>query len=33
MYLWFEENGLIVGTPEWEEKEEEKENSPMTDRG
>lgn len=24
MYLQFEESGLIVGTPEWEEREQEK---------
>ena len=24
MYMWLEEAGLIVGTPEWEEKQMEK---------
>lgn len=31
MYMLFEELGLIVGTPEWEEKQN-KEKSPATDQ-
>lgn len=28
MYMTFEEAGLIIGTPEWEEKQNDKEKSP-----
>ena len=30
MYMTFEEAGLIVGTPEWEEKQLNNENTPAT---
>lgn len=32
MYMEFEEAGLIIGTPEWEEKQKSKEKSPATDQ-
>lgn len=32
MYMTFEEAGLIVGTPEWEEKQLNNENTPATDQ-